>query len=289
MFKCMEERRSIIIAVFSTSSGSGKTLTAINLAAGLADEGYRTCLVDLDLQFGDVMGYLDMVSDITLADAQRAILEDEENFRIDDYLTEYRCGDMSFAVLPPPKEINDAYQVSVEAVEKIIGSMKGFNFIVLDLTAVFSTLNLSMLDMSTVITYVGVLDFLPAVKNYKVGYDTLLRFEYEARKICLVETKADPDRYIKTRDVERLLGAEFLHHLPYDYQAITQSIRMGRPLMYSVPLSPLTQSYWQLVGRFTNRQKSVPQQEKQEQGKKTLFSWLSRRWERQKAAVNKGR
>lgn len=279
----MEGHRSIIIAVFSTSSGSGKTITAINLAAGLADEGYRTCLVDLDLQFGDVMGYLDMVSDFTLADAQKAIMKDEENFQINDYLTEYKCGELSFAVLPPPREINDAYQVHVEAVEKIIQSMKGFNFIVLDLTAAFNTLNLAMLDMSTLITYVGVMDFLPSVKNFKVGYDTLLRFEYEARKICLVENKADPDRYIKARDVERLLGAEFFHHLPYDYQAITQSIRMGRPLMYSVPLSPLTQSYWKLVGRFTNRQKSTAQQnESSNQEKKNWFSWFSRKWERQK-------
>lgn len=273
----MEGHRSIIIAVFSTSSGSGKTITAINLAAGLADEGYRTCLVDLDLQFGDVMGYLDMVSDFTLADAQKAIMKDEANFQVNDYLTEYKCGELSFAVLPPPREINDAYQVRVEAVEKIIQSMKGFNFIVLDLTAAFNTLNLAMLDMSTVINFVGVMDFLPAVKNYKVGYDTLLRFDYEESKICLVENQADPERYIKAKDVERLLGAKFYHHLPIDYQAVTHSIRMGRPLLYSVPLSPLTQSYWKLVGRYTNRSKTPrgsQKHEEQKQEKKNILSWL---------------
>ncbi len=281
----MEGIRSIIIAVFSTSSGSGKTVTAINLAAGLADEGYRTCLVDLDLQFGDVLGYLDMVCDVTLADAQRAILRDEKNFRIDDYLTEYICGETSFAVLPPPRNINDAYQVSVEAVEKIIGSMRGFNFIVLDLTAVFSALNLAMLDMSTVINFVGVMDFLPAVKNYKVGYDTLLRFDYEERKICLVENQADSDRYIKYQDVERLLGTKFFHHLPYDYQAVTHSIRMGRPLIYSVPLSPLTQSYGQLVDRYTNKNRVTFSSKHEKQDKKGVLSWLlnGRGW---KAAQN---
>ena len=273
----MEGHSSIIIAVFSTSSGSGKTITAINLAAGLAEEGYRTCLVDLDLQFGDVMGYLDMVSDFTIADAQQAVLKNEQNFNIDDYLTEYKCGDTSFSVLPPPREINDAYLVSVEAVEKIIRSMKGFNFVVLDLTSVFSTLNLAMLDLSTIINYVGVMDFLPAVKNYKVGYDTLLRFDYEESKICLVENKADSERYIKSRDVERLLGAKIYHHLPSDPQAITYSIRMGKPLMYCVPLSPLNQSYWELVGRYTNRSKksrtaSLSANEKK--GPKKLLSWL---------------
>lgn len=249
----MEGHRSIVIAVFSTSAGSGKTITAINLATGLAKEGYNTCLVDLDLQFGDVMGYLDIVSDTTLADAHRALERDAASFRVEDYLTEYSCGGVSFSVLPPPREINDAYMVNVDTVAEIIHSMHSFNFIVLDLTSVFSALNLAMLDLSTVINFVGVMDFLPSVKNYKVGYDTLLRFEYEERKICLVENKADEERNISYRDVERLLGTKFYHRLPNDNVAVTQSIRMGRPLMFSAPLSPLTQSYWHLVGRYTNR------------------------------------
>ena len=161
----MEGHRSIVIAVFSTSAGSGKTITAINLAAGLAKEGYQTCLVDLDLQFGDVMGYLDMVSDTTLADAQRALERNAASFRVEDYLTEYSCGGVSFSVLPPPREINDAYMVNVDTVAEIIRRMGSFNFIVLDMTSVFSALNLVMLDMSTVINFVGVVDFLPAVKN----------------------------------------------------------------------------------------------------------------------------
>ena len=43
------ERSSVIISVFSTTPGIGKTITAINLAAGLAREGYKVCLADLDL------------------------------------------------------------------------------------------------------------------------------------------------------------------------------------------------------------------------------------------------
>ena len=249
----MDGHRSIIIAVFSTSSGCGKTVTAINLAAGLAKEGYRVCLADLDLQFGDVMGYLDMVSDLTLADAQRALLERPDSFRVEDYLAEYNRGGIAFSVLPPPRAINEAYQVRVEAVEEILRQLEDFNFIILDLTAIFSALNLAMLDMSTIINYIGVMDFLPAVKNYKVGYDTLLRFEYEERKICLVENRSDSEKFINSRDVERLLGAKFYHSLPNDYPAVSKSIRMGRPLLLASPLSSLTQSYWQLVGRYTDR------------------------------------
>jgi pilus assembly protein CpaE len=232
------------------------------------------------------MGYLDMVSDVTLSDAQAALERDAASFRVEDYLTEYSCGGVSFSILPPPKEINDAYLVNVDTVAEIIQRMDSFNFIVLDLTSVFSTLNLVMLDMSTIINFVGVADFLPSIKNFKVGYDTLLRFEYEERKICLVENRADDDRYISYRDVEKLLGAQFFHRLPVDSQAITQSIRMGRPLMFSAPLSPLTQSYWQLVGRYTNRNATTAQL--QEMGvepapkkESHFFSWFRGRNKRE--------
>jgi pilus assembly protein CpaE len=42
-------------------------------------------------------------------------------------------------------------------------------------------------------------------------------------------------------------------------------------------LSPLTQSYWELVGRYTNRTKKsrIASQPKQElKGKKKILSWL---------------
>jgi len=42
-------------------------------------------------------------------------------------------------------------------------------------------------------------------------------------------------------------------------------------------LSPLTQSYWQLVGRYTNRSKqsrAALQYEEQKTGRKKILSWL---------------
>ena len=68
------QKTSVIISVFSTSPGIGKTVVAINLAAGLANEGYKVCLADLDLQFGDVLNYLKLTSSHTIAGAQTATL-----------------------------------------------------------------------------------------------------------------------------------------------------------------------------------------------------------------------
>ncbi len=254
-----DNRGSIIISVFSTTPGIGKTVTAINLAAGIAHEGYSVCLVDLDLQFGDVMNYLQLTSDKTIAGAQRIYKANPENFNIKDFLVEYRTGIYNFSVLPAPIYVSDAYQIDVLTVENIVGQqLSYFDFIILDLNSVFSSLNLAMLDLSTIINYIGVIDFLPALKNFKVGYDTLIRFEYEEQKIRLVENRADSQKLVQTADAEKLLGEKFYHRLPNDFPAASKSISEGRPLMFVAPNSKLTKSFIELTARYTDGQGIAP-------------------------------
>src|SRR5205823_13512248 len=63
-------RRGVVVTVFSAKGGCGKTTLASNLAASLADNGRReVCLVDLDLNFGDVAIVLQLFPAHTLADA----------------------------------------------------------------------------------------------------------------------------------------------------------------------------------------------------------------------------
>lgn len=248
-----EGRSSIIISVFSTTPGIGKTITAINLSAGLALEGYKVCLVDLDLQFGDIMNYLKLTSKQTIARAQWAVEKNANDFEVKDFLITYSHEHLQFSVLPPPLYLYDAYQINVATIENIIKQLKYFDFVVLDLSSAFSALNVAMLDLSTVINYVGVIDFLPAVKNFKIGYDTLIRFEYEESKIRLIENRADSQKLIDGRDVERLIGARFYHRLPNDFPAVNKSINQGIPLMFAAPKSRLTESFYELTGKYTNR------------------------------------
>ena len=264
---------NVIISVFSTTPGIGKTLVAINLATGLAYEGNRVCLVDLDLQFGDVTNYLQLNSDKTIAGAQRALKVDPENFDVHNFLTKYLTGYFDISILPAPVYVRDAYQIDVLTVEAIIGQhLKDFDFVVLDLNSAFSSLNLAMLDLSTIITYLGVVDFLPALKNFKVGYDTLRRFEYEEQKIRLVENRADSQKLIQSSDVERLLGESFYHRLPNDFPSATKSIQEGRPLIFAAPNSKLTKSFVELAARYTNRSVMPPMTGIESEPKQGFFS-----------------
>ena len=258
------ERNSIIISVFSTSSGNGKTITAINLAASLSREGYAVCLVDLDLQFGDIVTYLKLEPEYTIADAQRNFIERNGNINVINYLTNYEhvrfdndSTPITFSVMAPPRKVFDAYNIEVSVVEELIRQMNYFDFIILDLSAVFSALNLAMLDMSTIINYVGVVDFLPSVKNFKIGYDTLIRFEYEESKIRMIENRANSQKLISGNDVERLIGEKFFHRLPNDFPSVNKSVREGSPLMFAAPNSALTKSFTELARKYTRHQETI--------------------------------
>lgn len=256
------EQKSVIISVFSTVSGVGKTLTAINLAAGLAKDGYSVCLIDLDLQFGDVASYLDLDKELNIAVARQEMAFGPEYFYMDNYLNQYEHGDVSFSVLLPPVEVDEAYRIEVPMVEWLLSQLNRFEFIVLDLTSNFNALNLAMLDTSTLVTYLGSTESLSAIKNYKVGYDTLRRFNYDRSKIRLVGNNNVPKGVVGTHNVERLLGENFYHKLPYNAKAVRQSIKEHCPLVLSEKKSDLGDSFWQLAGLYTGRQEAEEQEKK---------------------------
>lgn len=266
-----ENRKGIMITVFSTASAVGKTLVSTNMAAELARQGFRVCLLDFDLQFGDVCNYLHLHPEFSVADAQRAIKTDRDGFSPQDYLIEYRHERVAFSVLPAPLRLDEAYNISADAAENIAKRLQMyFDYIVLDTTSAFGELNLAMMDMSTIITFLGIVDFIPTIKNMKIGCDTMHGIGYDANRIRLVLNRSNSKTKIELDDVEQLLGEKFYHVLPNDFQAAQHSIQEGVPLVLSRQGSVLADGLRSLVGRYTNH--SV-EDESAERGNS---SWLKR-------------
>ncbi len=249
-----DARRGIVITVFSTASAVGKTLISINMAAELAKQGYRVCLADMDLQFGDVCNYLQLQPKYTVADAAKSYEADKGSFAVQDFLTTYDRYDVPFGVLAAPLRLEEAYNLKTEVIKEILLQLQlRFDFVVVDTGSTFSDLNLTAMELSTIVTFLGIVDFIPTIKNMKSGNDSIRELGYDVNKIRLILNRSNSKTRIDLEDVEQLLGASFYHVLPNDFGAATRSIQTGCPLVLDSKTTPLKTEMRNLVARYTNR------------------------------------
>ncbi|HEY3842752.1 MAG TPA: AAA family ATPase, partial [Acidimicrobiales bacterium] len=108
-----------VFTVASSSGGCGKTFYAVNLACYLAAQtGQRVCLVDLDLQFGEVSTALHLRPRFTISDLLSREPVDEED--LDEHVEEYlEPHDLGFSVLAAPFSPAEADMIAPKDVYKV--------------------------------------------------------------------------------------------------------------------------------------------------------------------------
>ena len=208
-----------------------------------------------------------------MADVQKA-MQGGNDCHVEEYLTPYEYDGVVFYVLAAPKKLEEAYNIKTEYAVQAINQLRTkFDYVIIDTTSMFSVLNLAMLDLSTIVTFLGIVDFIPTIKNMKIGTDTLKNLNYDKNKIRLVLNRSNAKTRISIDDVEKLLGDGFYHILPNDFKAASQSIKEGIPLVLRQVNTELSEALRDLVIRYTN-QGGLETAEKDSQGAEN--SWLSR-------------
>ena len=276
-----ENISGVVITFFSTASSVGKTLISVNMASELARQGYRVCLVDYDLQFGDVANYLHIQVERSVKDVLET-MNSRPDVPLQDCLTQYRYGMISFDVVPAPEFLDEAYNISADDCRRLIEKLRLlYDYVIIDTTSMFSVLNLAMLDLSTIVTFLGVVDFIPTIKNMKIGNDTLRTLNYDTNKIRLGLNRSDAKTRISMEDVEQLLGGGFYYILPNDFKAASESIVTGVPLVLGGSDSVLATEIRKLISRYTNRAYEEDAglsafDDKEETGRRKSGGWFSK-------------
>jgi len=236
-----------IIAVMAGKGGSGKTITATNLAISLtfAAGQDRTVVVDADLQFGDVALMLQLDPIRTLVDAARD-LDDLSEPRLDALLQRHESG---LRVLPAPLHPTSSRDLPPKDVVQVVERLAGmFDYVVVDTAPIFDESLITVLEHADDVLVVVDMD-LPSVKNAKIALDALRTAAFPMERVHLVVNRVNSKARLDLVELERSLGLRVAGSIPSD-RLIPQSVNEGVPAVALAPRSRVAKSFNELAELF---------------------------------------
>lgn len=245
-------RNGEIISIFSTKGGVGKTTIAANLAVHLASSGkWRVLLVDLNLQFGDVAVFLNLVPRRTIADLAQSGTYNFEDIK--SFLLTHSSG---LQVLAAPTRPEYAELVNQEHLESIIKECKEhFDFIIFDNVSRFEDISLYSLDIAQQIWLVVAME-IPSLKNAKLSLEVLEGLHH-SDKVKLIVNRASKEMGMEIKDVEKSLGFPVSFEIVSDGKILVSALNSGQPFIRSHPQSKAAEGIRKMAESLTQMEVSI--------------------------------
>ncbi len=234
------DRPGIVYTIASATGGCGKTFYATNLAWFLHKwMGKKVCIVDLDLQFGEVSTALRLRPKYTIFDALQR--EDADESDLTAHIEEYTVvHDTGVHVLAAPRDPSEADRISPPDVTRILEAVRNrFDYVLVDTPPALAETVLVAFDLSDLLYVMATLD-LPSVRNMSVFLSTLDRLKIDTSDLRLILNKAEEDIGIDIDQVTKLFPQGFESVLPYAKE-VSRSINLGMPVMAASPEAEISQ------------------------------------------------
>lgn len=243
------------ILVFSAKGGCGKTTVATNLAVALAEEsGGSVCVVDLDLQFGDVAVALQVEPDRTMSDLLRMGGPIDAS-AARSLVVPYRDGvDLVLAPTNPA----DVERITAAMATSLIEALRGmYDYLIIDSAPAFTEVILAAFEAADQELLLTTLD-MPALKNLKVTLDTLLALGLPKEKRRVVVNRSDAKTGLTVVDVEALIGVPVSHEIPGS-SAVPAAANAGVTLVEREPRHPVTRTFREIAKTVIAAEPTAPQ------------------------------
>jgi len=240
-----ERARGELITVLGPKGGTGKTVTATNLAVALADSGSKPLVIDLDLQFGDVGLALGLKPERTIYDlVQTGGSLDAD--KIDGFAIKHFSG--ASALLAPTRPDQAAVVTTGFLRDLFTIARRSYDFVIVDTAPAFSPEVIVAIDASSHLCLVGMLDAL-SLKDTKIGLETLKQMGYSADDVALVLNRADSSVGISMSDVYSLLKKDPDILVPSD-RSIPRALTVGETIYEADPKSGAGRAYESLAQHY---------------------------------------
>jgi pilus assembly protein CpaE len=236
-----------VVTVFSTKGGAGKSVIATNLGVALAERSDKpVCLIDADLQFGDIAVMLKLSPQHTIVDAVSSLDRLDASLMQNLLVTHETSG---LLILPAPLEPAFADQIGAAEMIQIIEVLRRFcSHVIVDTPAYFNDVVLGMIEISDEVLLVAGMD-IPNIKNVKIGLQTLRLLNTPMEKLRLILNRANSKVKLDVTEVERTLQVNADILIPSDI-VVPQSVNRGVPVIQNSPRSGVAKALEELADLF---------------------------------------
>lgn len=257
-------KRGKMTLVFSAKGGCGKTTVSTNLAEALAQDASKTvCLVDFDLQFGDVAVALQLDPVKTISDAIR-MQQSLDLKGIRSLVTQHKPN---LHVLLAPLDPSDVEFITPDLAQKILRGLKeSYDYVVVDAPPAFTEVILRAFDLADSYLLLTTLD-TPSLKNLKVTLGTLQALGMPRNKWNVVINRSTAKAGISVADVQKAIGMEIVATIPSS-EIVPISTNQGKTVIESNAKHPVSIAIRNLAAQLTGGQSVVQ--------RRSLFSFGGR-------------
>lgn len=254
-----------IYAVFPSKGGVGATTVATNLAGALQAKGERTCLVDLNLNMGDVLAFLDLAGGYSIADVIGNMGRLDREL-LDATLLRHGSG---IHVLAQSHRIEESDRVDAEGIAQALQFLRQhFGAVVLDGLRSFDDVSVAAVDASDQIVLL-VSQEVPAVRDAKRCVGLFKRLGSEG-KLKLVVNRYQKVNEINLGVISETVGLPVAATIANDYPAVIRAVNKGVLLRDDSSRGPVGRDIDELVKTIGHAKSEAAPREKRSLFKKLL-------------------
>ncbi len=253
-----------IVTIYSPKGGTGCTTLAVNLAIAmqtLLGTDAKVCLVDTNLQFGDVAIFMRLQATRTLADLAPHV-QDMDSDLLRTILVPHTSG-VQILVAPATPEDAEVFRdgkveesganTRLKAILEFV--QHEFDYVIVDTPHQVDDVILAALDVSDLFIVVT-RPVIPEIRGVRQFIDLLRKLSYTMDKVSLVINGVDNKRMgIQPEAIERAMMPAMVH-IPYDERVALRAANYGEPLILKNARTPIGQA---IVNLATEIQKHFMQ------------------------------
>lgn len=253
-------KKARIVVVFSAKGGCGKTTVSINLATTLSSES-KVCLLDLDLQFGDIAVSMQRTPEKTISSAI-SMGSEIDRLGARSMLTNYSNN---LDLLLAPNNPTDVEFINGDIVGSILEALRyDYDFIVIDTPPAFTDFVLKAMEMMDICFLITTLD-MPALKNMRVVLETMKALKLDLSRVKIVLNRSDSKTGISLREAEELIDKSIEFKIPNENQ-VSLATNQGVPACTSIPKSEFAREFLRMTNSLNEWFGRMPVKTKKKNG-----------------------